>query len=66
VSRVRSLLGFGVEFLVGDDWVSAVGIVLGLSLTAVLADSGPAWWVMPLIVPLLLGFSVWRAARAKA
>ena len=63
--RLSSLLGLGLEFVVGDDWLTALGVVLGLSLTAAIAGSGPAWLVMPLAVPLLLALSVWRVVRGQ-
>ncbi len=52
------------EFVVGDDWVSAVGVVLALGVTAILAGAGvAAWWVMPPAVVALLASGVRRAAR---
>jgi hypothetical protein len=52
------------EFVVGDDWASAVGVVVALGLTGLVAGLGvSAWWVMPLAVLLLLGLSILRAAR---
>jgi hypothetical protein len=63
MNRLRSFL-YGVwEFVVGDDWVTAVGVVLALSLTALLATATSAWWLMPPAVVLLLAQSVWREAR---
>ncbi len=66
MKRLTSILVFGFEFVVGDDWVTAVGVVAALGLTAALAGISSAWWVMPLAIPLLLAFSVWRVARVKA
>jgi hypothetical protein len=51
------------EFVVGDDWRIAVGVVAALGLTAVLAEVSSAWFVMPVAVVGLLGLSVWFAAR---
>jgi hypothetical protein len=52
------------EFVVGDDWVTAVGIVGALALTALIAHTGTvAWWVMPPAVLALLALSLRRAAR---
>jgi hypothetical protein len=51
-------------FIVGDDWVVAVGIVAALALLAVLARSGiQAWWLMLIAVIMLLSISLWRATR---
>jgi large-conductance mechanosensitive channel len=65
VSRVRGFLAFLYDFVVGDDWRIAVAVVVGLALTALLAAHDvAAWWVMPLVVAVALGGSLWRAARA--
>ncbi|HTU78350.1 MAG TPA: hypothetical protein VMF09_06275 [Solirubrobacteraceae bacterium] len=54
------------EFIVGDDWRTAVGVVLALTLTGVLAETtGSAWWIMPLAVIGLLGRSVSDEARSS-
>ena len=64
MTRVSRLLLGVWDFVVGDDWRTALGVVLALALTAVLADTTvSAWWVMPLAVLGLLGLSVRRAAR---
>jgi len=47
------------EFVVGDDWVIAAGVVLALGLTALLA----AWWITPLAVLVLLLLAVDRERR---
>jgi hypothetical protein len=50
------------EFVVGDDWLTAVGVVVALGATALIAGAGAAaWWVMPVAVAALLGFSLQRA-----
>ena len=52
------------EFVVGDDPITALGVVIALGATAVIAGAGaPAWWVMPLAVLALLGLSLRRSAR---
>ena len=54
------------EFVVGDDWRTAVGVVLALALTAVVAETDvSAWWVMPVAVVGLLVLSLWRAMRLR-
>lgn len=53
------------EFVAGDDWITAVGVVVALGVTAILADAGIAsWWVMPAAVLMLLAASLRRAARS--
>ena len=63
---MRYLVSFGRfwwEFVVGDDWVAAAGIVAAIGLTAALAASGiTVWWVMPLAVLVVLTVSLRRAA----
>jgi hypothetical protein len=53
------------EFIVGDDWISALGVVIALGVTAAIAgaSASAAWWVMPVAVLALLAFSLHRAAR---
>ncbi|HXN38400.1 MAG TPA: hypothetical protein VN892_10205 [Solirubrobacteraceae bacterium] len=52
------------DFVVGDDWLTALGVVLALGLTALLANASlSAWWVMPPAVVGLLALSIWRAAQ---
>ena len=62
--HLEAFLRFLWDFVVGDDWRIAVGVVLALALTAVVAGTSvAAWWILPVAVALLLGMSVWRAAR---
>jgi hypothetical protein len=50
------------ELIVGDDWLTAVGVVVALGATALIAGAGAAaWWVMPVAVVALLAFSLRRA-----
>jgi hypothetical protein len=52
------------DFVVGDDWVIALGVAAAVALTALIATSTvAAWWVLPLAVVALLGDSLRRAAR---
>lgn len=67
MNRVKGLLIGVWEFVVGDDWRTALGVVLALGVTALLADAAvSAWWVMPPAVIALLALSLWRATRAVA
>jgi hypothetical protein len=64
---VRRLSAFGRfwwDFVVGDDWLAAVGVVLAIGATAALAHDGvTAWWLLPLAVLLVLYVSLRRATR---
>jgi hypothetical protein len=54
------------EFVAGDDWRTAVGVVFALALTAAIAQSGiAAWWVLPVAVVALLALSILRAMRPR-
>jgi hypothetical protein len=65
MKRVRRSLSAVWEFIVGDDWRTAIGVVLALALTALIANAGiSAWWVMPVAILGLLALSVRRAARS--
>jgi len=57
-------VAFWYDFVVGDDWRVALGVAAGLALTY-LASRGPvnAWWIMPVLVVVLLGWSLRRAVR---
>ncbi len=66
VRRIRAFGAFWYDFIVGDDWVVAVGVVIGLALTYALSRTAvPAWWLLPLVLALLLPLSLWRAARKR-
>jgi hypothetical protein len=61
---VKRFVLFWWNFLVGDDWLVAVGIAVAFGLTALLAaTSVPAWWLLPLAVAAVLWTSLRRAAR---
>jgi hypothetical protein len=55
---------FWWDFIVGDDWRVAVGVVIAFGLTALLAATSiPAWWVLPFSVAAVLWLSLRRVAR---
>ena len=64
MSYLKHFLLFWYDFIVGDDWLIAVGIVAALALSAFLAHRGlAAWWLMPAAVVMLLAASLWRATQ---
>jgi hypothetical protein len=64
MNRVQALCLGVWEFVAGDDWLTALGVVLALVLTALVAETSvAAWWIMPLAVLVLLALSIRRAAR---
>lgn len=66
MGRLRRFAQFWYDFLVGDDWRAAVGVVVALAATALLADGvlNP-WWLLPVAVAAILATSVRREAAAR-
>ena len=61
--HVRSFALFWWDFVVGDDYRIALGVVVVLAVTTLLAHRGvELWWLPPLGVLGLLSFSVIEAA----
>ena len=61
--RIRAFGQFWWDFVVGDDWRAAAGIVLAIGATASLVAGGvDAWWLMPIAVAVILWLSLRRAA----
>ena len=64
MSYVRAFGRFWWDFIVGDDWVVAAAVGLGLVLTGILTGLGVnAWWLLPIVVALALASSLRRATR---
>jgi hypothetical protein len=63
MTRIRDAAEGVWEFIVGDDWVTAAGVVVALGITSLIVDADLAWFVMPLAVVILLTLSIWREAR---
>ncbi len=63
MSYLVAFARFCWEFVVGDDWLVAAGLVLALGLTALVAhDDVSAWWLLPVAVVGLLVVSIRRAS----
>ena len=59
---LTSLVRFWYDFIVGDDWTVAAGVLMALALTSALVHrSIVSWWLMPAAGMLLLTASLWRA-----
>jgi hypothetical protein len=65
--RLRAFGDFAYDFVVGDDWVVAAGVVVALAVTYGLAHAAgvAAWWLVPAVVVVLLPVSLWRAVRRR-
>jgi len=65
-ARLKAFGLFWYDFIIGDDWSVAAGVVIALALIVVVSrTSVPSWWILPLVVLALLPVSVWREIRAK-
>jgi hypothetical protein len=66
---LRRFLAFWYDFIIGDDWVVAAGVVVLLALTGVLAHANlhtTAWVLMPVGVVIVLAISLWRAVTSRS
>ena len=64
IAGIRGFGAFWWDFIVGDDWRIAAGVIAALAVTGWLATTSvPAWWLLPVAVTALLGFSLWQATR---
>jgi uncharacterized membrane protein len=61
MNRLRAFGEFLYEFVIGDDWRIAAGVVVALALTALAGE----WWILPAGVAVMLVVSVWGVARAR-
>ncbi len=62
--QIEAFGRFWWDFVVGDDWLAAAGVLAAIGATAALATTSiGAWWVMPLGAMLVLYASVRRATR---
>lgn len=62
MSRIKAFGLFWWDFLIGDDWVVAAAVVIGLGATYVLSQSTtiPTWWLMPVVVLAILPVTIQR------
>jgi hypothetical protein len=64
--RLRAFGQFWWNFVVGDDWRAAVGIVIAIGATAAIAAGGvDAWWLMPIAVACILALSLRRETASR-
>jgi len=52
---------FWYDFIIGDDWRVAAGVVIGFFITHAAGVS--SWWIMPLVVAALLSYTLHEATR---
>jgi uncharacterized membrane protein len=61
VRWIGGFLFFWYDFIIGDDWRVAAGIVAGFFVTHAAGIS--AWWIMPVVVGAMLSFTLHEATR---
>ncbi len=66
IAKLRAFGGFWYDFVIGDDWRVALGVIAALAATyGVSRTSVAAWWILPAALIVLLPFSLWRATRRR-
>jgi hypothetical protein len=66
-ARLRAFGAFWYDFVIGDDWVVAAGVVAGLLATWGLHSAHvPAWWLLPVLLVVLLPVTLARAIGGPA
>ncbi|MGB3327628.1 MAG: hypothetical protein WBA46_01665 [Thermomicrobiales bacterium] len=64
MNRIKGFGLFWYDFIVGDDWATAVGVVLSMAVCALAVEAGyNAWWLLILGVFGALVVSILRATR---
>jgi hypothetical protein len=66
-ARLRTFGAFWYDFVIGDDWLLAAGVVVGLAGTYLLSHAAgvAAWWLLPVLIAALLPASLWKATRRR-
>ena len=61
---ITQFVRFWYDFIIGDDWRIAIGVVVTLSVVYAGAHHGlNCWWLLPIAVALLLAVSVTHELR---
>ena len=65
-ARLRAFGAFWYDFVIGDDWLVAAGVVAALAGTYGLSRAGvSAWWLVLVVLAVLLPVSLSRAASGS-
>ena len=65
-ARLRAFAAFWYDFVVGDDWRVAAGVMAGMLVTYLVSrTSMPAWWVLPVAVLAVATLSLRMAVRRR-
>ena len=65
VSKIKAFGAFAYDFVIGDDWLIALAVAIALAITYGLSHAAKvsSWWLIPVVLLVLLPFSLWRAVR---
>ncbi len=64
---IRSFGGFWYDFIIGDDWVAAAGVLVMLGAAYGLLRLGVrAFWAGPVVVVVTAALLVWRGERRES
>jgi hypothetical protein len=68
IRRLQSFAAFWYDFIVGDDWRVAAGVVGALSISTVVSRTTDlsVWWIGVAAVAVLLPLSIYRVARRRS
>jgi hypothetical protein len=67
MKHLKAFGAFWYDFIVGDDWLVAALVVIGLAATALLAHAAKvnAWWLLPVVAVAALAWSLHRATDVR-
>ena len=65
IRKFRAFGAFWYDFIVGDDWLVALGVCSRWRYVAGAATDAPVWWIIVVAVAILLPLSVFRATRHR-
>jgi divalent metal cation (Fe/Co/Zn/Cd) transporter len=64
MKHIKAFGSFWWDFVVGDDWLAAAGVIVAIVATALLTHADiNAWWLMPVAGVGVLYLTVRRATR---
>jgi len=65
MKQLKAFGAFWYDFVIGDDWRVAAGVVIALAATYLVARTTtfPIWWLVPVAVLVLLPVSLYRVTR---
>ena len=63
---LKTFARFWYDFIVGDDWSIAVGVVASVIATSLVHHAGfVSWPIVPITVAIMLTTSIWKASRPR-